>query len=140
MRLVICNYGSGIYCRLLQVDIQQTIKWNEMFISFVWRKRSIGLQGEIQTYMCVPLWRSDAGIHFPKRTIREKIPSEAIFPSTHFITLHIIDNLRVFLFSFYGRRFTVQRKSFFHAHHVYISQFIISICSFVRTFCNTKNA
>lgn len=37
MRLVICNYGSGIYCRLLQVDIQQTIKWNEMFISFVWR-------------------------------------------------------------------------------------------------------
>lgn len=55
--------------------------------------------------MCVPLWRSDAGIHFPKRTIREKIPSEAIFPSTHFITLHIIDNLRVFLFSFYGRRF-----------------------------------
>lgn len=90
--------------------------------------------------MCVPLWRSDAGIHFPKRTIRKKIPSEAIFPSTHFITLHIIDNLRVFLFSFYGRRFTVQRKSFFHAHHVYISQFIISICSFVRTFCNTKNA
>lgn len=43
MRLVICNYGSGIYCRLLQVDIQQTIKWNEMLISFVWRKRSIGL-------------------------------------------------------------------------------------------------
>lgn len=88
--------------------------------------------------MCVPLWRSDAGIHFPKRTIREKIPSEAIFPSTHFITLHIIDNLRVFLFSFYGRRFTVQRRSFFHARHIDISQFIISICSSVRTFCNTK--
>lgn len=84
--------------------------------------------------------RTLASISVPKRTIREKIPSEAIFPSTHFITLHIIDNLRVFLFSFYGRRFTVQRKSFFHAHHVYISQFIISICSFVRTFCNTKNA
>lgn len=87
--------------------------------------------------MCVPLWRSDAGIHFPKRTIREKIPSEAIFPySTYY---RQFARISVF-FLWQEISVTVQRKSFFHAHHVYISQFIISICSFVRTFCNTKNA
>lgn len=70
------------------------------------------LSKEKSRLMYIPPWRSTAGIHFPKRTIREKILSKAIFPSTHFITLHIIGNLRVFLFSFYDRRFTIQRRSF----------------------------